>query len=67
MCLHLAGTELPKGPQIPPSQTRSAIQKEEKTPTTGLHMSGKEGRTIQGACSNLLAPMETGGAGDGCS
>ena len=32
MCLHLAGTELPKGPQICPSQTRSVTQKEEETP-----------------------------------
>ena len=31
-CLHLAGTEPPKGPQICLSQTRSVTQKEEETP-----------------------------------
>ena len=67
MCLHLAGTEPPEGPQIHPSQTCSVTQKEEETPTTSLHMPGKEGSTTQGACSNSPAPMETGGAGDGQS
>ena len=67
MCLHLAGTELPKRPQIHPSQTRSVTQKEEETPTISLHTLGKEGSAIQGACSNSPASMETGGAGDGQS
>ena len=67
MCLHLAGTEPHKGPQIHPSQTCSVTQKEEETPTTSLHMPGKEGSTTQGACSDSPAPMETGGAGDGQS
>ena len=67
MCLHLAGTELPKGPQICPSQTHSVTQKEEETPTTSLHMLGKEGSMTQGARSDSPAPMETGGAGDGQS
>ena len=67
MCLHLAGTKPPKGPQICPSQTHSVTQKEEETPTTSLHMPGKEGSVTQGACSNSLAPMETGGVGDGQS
>ena len=64
-CLHLAGTEPPKGPQIHPSQTRSVTQKEEETPTTSLHTPGKEGSVTQGARSDSPAPMETGGAGDG--
>ena len=63
-CLHLAGTEPPKGPQIHPSQTHSVTQKAEGTPTTSLHMPGKEGSVTQGACSDSPAPMETGGAGD---
>ena len=50
-CLHLAGTELPKGPQVHPSQSHPVTQKE-------------EGSATQGACSNPPAPMETGGAGD---
>ena len=67
MCLHLAGTEPPKGLQICPSQTHSVTQKEEETPTTSLHMLGKEGSATQGACSNSPTPMETGGVGDGQS
>ena len=65
--LHLAGTEPPKGLQIHPSQTHPVTQKEEETPTTSLHMPGKEGSTTQGANSDSPAPMETGGAGDGQS
>ena len=67
MCLHLAGTEPPKGLQIHPSQTCSVTQKEEETPTISLHMPGKEGSMTQGACSDSPAPMETGGVGDGQS
>ena len=67
MCLHLAGTEPPKGLQICPSQTCSVTQKEEETPTTSLHILGKEGSVTQGARSDSPAPMETGGAGDGQS
>ena len=67
MCLHLAGTELPKGLQIHPSQTHPVAQKEEETPTTSLHMLGKEGSATQGARSDSPAPMEIGEAGDGQS
>ena len=67
MYLHLAGTEPPKGPQIHPSQTHSVTQKEEETPTTSLHMPGKEGSVTEGARSDSPAPMETGGVGDGQS
>ena len=67
MCLHLAGTEPPKGTLIHPSQTHSVTQKEEEIPTTSLHTPGKEGSVTQGACSNSPAPMETGGVGDGQS
>ena len=67
MCLHLAGTEPPKGPLIPPSQTHSVTSKEEETPTTSLHTPGKEGSMTQGARSDSPAPMETSGVGDGQS
>ena len=67
MCLHLVGTEPPKGSQIHPSQTHSVTQKKEETPTASLHILGKEGSVTQGACSNLPTPMETGGMGDGQS
>ena len=42
-CLHLAGTELPKGPQVHPSQSHLATQKEKETPTTSPPTPGKEG------------------------
>ena len=67
LCLHLAGTEPPKGPQIHPSQSCLVTQKEEETPTTSLPMSGREGSATQEARSNSPTPMETGGAGDGQS
>ena len=60
MRLHLAGTEPPKGLQIHPSQTHSVTQNEEETPTTSLHMPGKEGSVTQGARSDSPTPMETG-------
>ena len=67
MCLHLAGTKLPKRLQICPSQTHPVTQKEEETPTTSLHMLGKEGSATQGAHPDSPTPMETGGAGNGQS
>ena len=67
LCLHLAGTEPPKGLQIHPSQSRLVTQKEEETPTTSPPTLGREGSVTQEACSNSPAPMETGGAGDGQS
>ena len=67
LCLHLAGTKLPKGPQICPSQSRPVTLKEEETPTTSPPMPGRDGSMPQGACSDPLTPMETGGAGDGQS
>ena len=67
MCLHLAGTEPPKGPQVHPSQSHPVTQKEEETPTTSPPMPGKEGSMTQGAHSDPPVPMETGGAGDGQS
>ena len=66
LCLHLAGTVPPKGPQIHPSQTHTVMQKRE-TPTTSPHMPGKEGGMTQGARSDASTPMETGGVGDGRS
>ena len=34
LCLHLAGTTPPRGPQIHPSETQALTQKKEETPTT---------------------------------
>ena len=67
LCLHLAGTVPPKGPQIRPSQTHTVMQKKEETPTTSHPTPGREGSMTQGACSDPPIPMETGGAGDGRS
>ena len=67
LCLHLAGTALPKGLQICPSQTHTVMQKKEETPTTSHPMLGREGSMTQGAHSNPPIPMETGRAGDGQS
>ena len=55
-CLHLAGTEPPKGLQIRPSQTHPVTQKKEETPTTSLHTPGEEGGVTQGACSDPPLP-----------
>ena len=67
LCLHLAGAVPPKGPQIHPSQTQALTQKTVETPTTSPRMPGKEGVMTQRARSDAPTPMETGGAGDGCS
>ena len=67
LCLHLAGTTLPRGPQICPSQTQALTQKKKETPTTSPHMPGKGGGMTQGAHFDQPVPMETGGAGDGRS
>ena len=66
-CLHLAGTVLPRGPQINSSQTEALMQKKEETPTTSHPTPEREGSATQGACSDPPIPMETGGAGDGQS
>ena len=67
LCLHLAGTVPPKGPQIHTSQTHTIMQKKEETPTTSHPMPGRQGSMTQGAHSDPPIPMETGGAGDGRS
>ena len=67
LCLHLAGSTLPRGPQICPSQTEALRQKKEETPTTSHPTPRREGSVTQGACSNPPIPMETGGTRDGWS
>ena len=63
LCLHLAGTAPPRGPQICPSETQALTQKKVDTPTTSHPTMGGEGSVTQGACSNPPIPMETGGVG----
>ena len=67
LCLHLAGTVPPRGPQICPSQTEALTQKKEEIPTTSHPTPGGEGSMTQGVRSDPPIPMETGGAGDGRS
>ena len=67
LCLHLAGTMPPRGPQICPSETQALMQKKVDTPTTSHPTTGGEGSVTQEACSDPPIPMETGGVGDGQS
>ena len=67
LCLHLAGTAPPGGPQICPSETQALTQKRVDTPTTSHPTPRREGSMTQGARSDPPIPMETGGAGDGQS
>ena len=66
-CPHLVGVELPRWPQVTPSESCQVSQRREETPTTSPHMPSKEASMAQGAQSDIPAPMETGGVGDGQS
>ena len=66
-CPHLAGVELPRWLQVTPSESRQVSQRRGETPMTSPHMPSKEASTAQGAPSDIPAPMETGGVGDGRS
>ena len=66
-CPHLVGVELPRWLQVTPSKSCQVSQRREEIPTTSPHMPSKEASVAQGARSDVPAPMETGGAGDGWS
>ena len=66
-CPHLAGVEPPRWQQVTPSESHQVSQRREEAPTTSPHMLSKEASMAQGARSDVPAPMETGGAGDGRS
>ena len=66
-CPHLAGIELPKGPQITPSESRLLSQRKPETPATSSSAPAIEATAPQGATTDVPVPMETGGAGDGQS
>ena len=66
-CPHLVGVELPRWPQVTPSKSHLVSQRREETPTTSPHMPSKEASAAQGAQSDVPAPVETGGVGDGQS
>ena len=66
-CPHLVGIELPRGPQITHSESRQASQKKAEAPVASASAPIIEASAPQGATSDVPAPMETGGAGDGQS
>ena len=66
-CTHLAGIELPRGPQMMPSESCLVSQRKPDTPATSSSAPATEASAPQGATADVPAPMETGGAGDGHS
>ena len=66
-CVHLVGVELPRWPQIIPSESHQVSQRREETPGTSPHAPSEKPSAAQGAPSDVPAPMETGGVGDGWS
>ena len=66
-CPHLAGVEMPRWLQVTPSKSRQVSQRREETPTTSPCTPSKEASVAREAWSDVPAPMETGGAGDGRS
>ena len=66
-CPHLAGLELPKGPQITPSESCLVSQRKPETLVTSSSAPAIEASTPQGATTDVPAPMETGGTGNGHS
>ena len=66
-CVHLVGVELPRWPQIIPSESHQVSQRREETPGTSPHAPSEKPSAAQGAPSDIPAPMETGGVGDGWS
>ena len=66
-CPHLVGVEPPRWLQVTPSKSRQVSQRREETPTPSPYMPSQEASMAQGARSDIPAPMETGGTGDGWS
>ena len=63
-CPNLVGIELPKGPQITPSESCLVSQRKPETPVTSSSAPTVEASTPQGPTADVPAPMETGGADD---
>ena len=59
-CPHLAGIELPRGPQITPSESCWASKKKAEAPVASSSAPVMEASTPQGATSDAPAPMEMG-------
>ena len=59
-CPNLAGIELPRGPQITPSESCRTSQKKAEAPVASSSVPVMEASAPQGATSDAPAPMETG-------
>ena len=57
----------PRGPQITPTESRLVSQRKPESPVTSSSAPAIEASAPQEATADVLTPMETGGAGDGCS
>ena len=55
------------GRRITPSESHLVSQRKPETPATSPSAPAIEASAPQGATTDVPAPMETGGAGDGCS
>ena len=66
-CPHLVGVELPRWPQITPSESCQASEKKAEAPAASSSAPSIEASAPQGATSDVPAPTEMGGAGDGQS
>ena len=66
-CPHLVAIEPPRGPQMMPSESHLVSQRKLDTPATSSSAPATEASAPQGATSDVPAPMETGGAGNGHS
>ena len=63
-CPHLAGIELPRGPQMMPTESRLVSQRKPDTQATSSSAPAIEASAPQGATADVPTPMETGGAGN---
>ena len=59
-CPHLVGIELPRGPQMMPSESHLVSQRKPDTPASSSSAPATEASTPQGATTDVPAPMETG-------
>ena len=64
-CPHLVGAEMPRWPQVTPSESCQVFQKKAETPTTNPSAPSTGASEAQGTRFDVPAPMETGGVGDG--
>ena len=66
-CPHLVGIEPPRGPQMTPSKSHLVSQRKLDAPAVSSGAPATEASAPLGVTADVPAPMETGGAGNGCS